>query len=88
MNKSYKETNETLQKSFKVHASQATTCQCNDTFIFRLLAQSSAAMLTGHKIVKIQRLDRKLSTKVRKEKFTFVELVKDPICLSCLIHNL
>lgn len=36
----------------------------------------------------IQRLDCKLSTKVRKEKFTFVELVKDLICLSCLIHNL
>lgn len=50
MNKPYQETNETLQKSFKVHASQAVMCQCNDTFIFRLLAQSWAAMLTGHKL--------------------------------------
>lgn len=40
-----------LQKPLKVHSTRAVTCQCNDTVTFRLLAQSEATMLTGHKLL-------------------------------------
>lgn len=52
MNKSYPKTNEPLfcRSHSKCMSASAMMCQCNDTVIFTLLAQSNAAMLTECKL--------------------------------------